>query len=395
MPIISPTNTPFVAGKLTISNLNAMIISIARYICSEGAGSYPGSGRSCANTNVLRLGQIIGGVLRLSFHDAVTYQPKLGTGGPDGCVDFSAFDNSGLNAIWNSKIQSQTPIPLRQLYQNNFASTVSIADFWALAANVAVMLAQGPDISQRTGSVCTCTGSACLTTGANTSRPCIAVRYGRKDSSLAVCTAADVGLLPNSQKDQTQTIALFQTRVGFTNKEIVALMGAHTIGSSTLNEAHVGFTNAQAAQSTGIPGAWDRNPASFDTSYYASMTGVRWNRITQNTLADGVTRFSPTTFQWAGPGATIMLNTDLSLVWDLTISTTNALQTVCGANSLGGGNNALFGQCQQNTAFYPYVQQFANQQTGTNAFYASWVAAWTKMQELGYGTVNKPLSNFA
>jgi hypothetical protein len=104
----------------------------------------------------------------------------------------------------------------------------------------------------------------------------------------------------------------------------------------------------------------DRNPASFDTSYYASMTGVRWNRITQNTLADGVTRFSPTTFQWAGPGATIMLNTDLSLVWDLTISTTNALQTVCGANSLGGGNTALFGQCQQNTVFYPYVQQSTN-----------------------------------
>jgi catalase (peroxidase I) len=372
-----------------------MISSIASYICSEGGGSYPGTGKSCVNTNQASLGAITGGVLRLSFHDAVTFQPTDGSGGPDGCINFNAFDNSGLNAIWNSKIQSQTPLPLSQVYKNNFASIISMADFWVLAANVAVMLTQGPDISQRTGSTCTCVGSACLNSGANTDSPCIAVRYGRQDNQLAVCSAADVGRFPDSQKDQVHTIAVFQTRLKFTNQEIVALMGAHTIGSATLNEAHVGFTNAQAAQqNTGNPGVWDRNPAVFDTVYYQTITSVRWNRITQNTLSDGTTRFNPTTFQWAGPGATIMLNTDLSLVWDLRISSTNALQTVCGANSLGGGNTALFGQCQQNTAFYPFVQQFANQQTGTRAFHSAWVSAWAKMQELGYGTANKPLLNY-
>ena len=74
------------------------------------------------------IGDNIGALLRLAFHDAT------GNGGPNGCIDFlTTSDNNGL----------QTPVlTLNTLYDaKGYKSMISKADLYVLAAQVAIKFA--------------------------------------------------------------------------------------------------------------------------------------------------------------------------------------------------------------------------------------------------------------
>jgi len=84
-------------------------------------------------------------MIRLSWHDAGTYNAKKNDGGPRGCMRFAGGEaehgaNAGLNHARNL-LQ-----PVKDKYPN-----MSHADFWSLAAVVAIKLMGGPDIPWRAG----------------------------------------------------------------------------------------------------------------------------------------------------------------------------------------------------------------------------------------------------
>lgn len=329
---------------------------------------------SCVLTEQKNFATVLGGTIRLSFHDTVTYNRFDGTGGPDGCVDFnSTVDNGGLAAVWSAKLNPGTPLALKEI-QAMFSYAISKADFMALAANVAVWLADGPDIANRTNAVCTCIGVSCASPSADITSPCVAFHWGRKDSNR--CVIDDTGRFPSSQLAHQMIIDVFMTRLGFDSQEVVALMGGHTVGRAVLSESHIGFTEAEGG--TGLTGAFSDTPTVFDNDYFQLIAGIPWELSIHST--DGKTPFKPSTFQWSAPSPSrLMLNTDMALVWDVTPSPTNPLAVACGATILGGVTD-LFAQCNE-SPFKPLVESYAMNQ---NKFFAVWVSAFTKLQELGW-----------
>ena len=369
-----------------------MIADIATHICTEGKGTYSRQTNRCVGTDKT-LAEAIGGPLRLSFHDSATYDVD-GSSGPDGCIDFSSPDNGGLFAVVYKKTNPATLYSLNELYVQVYSSVSSRADFWAVAANVAVMLGGGPDIKQRTGASCA-------------SSPCVSMRWGRVDANSC---PKDKGRLPSSQLAHQHILDVFQTRLNFTNKEIVALMGGHTVGHVSLNNSHIGFTDAAAKNDDEffISGRWDGTPDTFDNEYFFEIAAMPWDISIHDTSADGKQKFSPSTFQWDVKGFTqMMLNTDMALVWDVSSVTIASLTDKSGkskacSTSLGGrvqGDDEYtkaedlpkshFEECKENTLFSVHVNTFADLVTGQSAFFSTWTTAWPKLQELGWSNGRK------
>jgi hypothetical protein len=132
---------------------------------------------------------VLGAMLRLPFHDAFGSGMLM-----DGCLDPTEKDHNGLPS-------------LREILDpvcSAHATVLSRADCWALAGNVAIKAAGGPDIP---------------------------FRYGRKD-----CPSE------NEVRDQHLPSALpggnpwlhvkkvFHTRAGLSIRDTVAVMGAHALG---------------------------------------------------------------------------------------------------------------------------------------------------------------------
>jgi catalase (peroxidase I) len=204
-----------------------------------------------------RVDNVAAGMIRLAFHDAVTFAGATANsaepGGPDGCIDLSEPDNAGLEA---------TVDLLACVHANSaagrFGPAFSRADVWALAATVAVILSTSPKVASNT----------------------VVFRSGRKDT--ADCSAADAGRYPDAEGGLDSVLALFQSRLGFTQRELVALMGAHSIGRAQLDTS--GYVHHTA-----------RRPAPPPTSHLAlawcSVGGLRVavTRARGSTIAEVLT----------------------------------------------------------------------------------------------------------
>ncbi|KAF3508601.1 hypothetical protein F2Q69_00004484 [Brassica cretica] len=103
---------------------------------------------------------------------------------------------------------------------------ISYADLYQLAGVVAVEVTGGPDIS---------------------------FVPGRKDSNA--CT--DEGRLPDANQGSKHLKDVFH-RMGLSDKDIVALSGAHTLGM-----AH--------PERSGFDGQWTQDPLKFDNSYFVEL----------------------------------------------------------------------------------------------------------------------------
>ena len=237
-----------------------------------------------------RQGNVAGGMVRLAFHDAATFAGVGVAGGPDGCIDLSDKEgNGGLE---------QTVALLDCVRANSSARALgafSRADLWALAGSTAALVTMPRATS---GNVA------------------MSFRSGRVDN--ANCAATDRGRFPNAEGDLASVVSVFQQRLGLTQREMVALMGAHSLGRAEL-------------ANTGYNGAWDRSSGVLDgQQYYNDLVTQPWTKT-----ATG--RSSPTgtaLHQWAN-GREIMLTTDMALAFTITATAPDG--TRCGGGNNGGG----------------------------------------------------------
>ncbi|PPD94703.1 hypothetical protein GOBAR_DD08239 [Gossypium barbadense] len=159
-------------------------------------------------------------IVRLAWHSAGTFDWKTNTGGPFGTMKHAAElahkANTGLDIAINllEPIKEQFPI-------------ISYADFYQLAGVVAVEVTGGPEIP---------------------------FHPGRPDKE----EVPPEGRLPSATDGADRLREIFINQMGLTDKDIVALSGAHTLGRCHKDRS-------------GFDGAWTTNPLTFDNSYFKEL----------------------------------------------------------------------------------------------------------------------------
>lgn len=370
---------------------------------------------------------LVAGLVRLSFHDAGTFDKVTDTGGIDGCVDISDPDNVGLELI----IDELAPLV------NKYKNLASRADVWAFAANVAIETAANSTVTQGYGGnnifkeITQDIGSL-----RNFSLP--PFRFGRKDSTKDAksCHKRDLGRLPSAEKAGLHLKETMVERMGFTMDEVTALMGAHTLGRGD-------------SAVTGYHGAWVETAgpsnAVFDNEYYQTLLSGYWvkkteessegamltvwrrpgpdcylnesgeNRVQEEghsvigvagTVAGAVVEPSEDTTIFGEEGELefgngigsshcelLMLNTDIALTFDLdSLSDGSEPCSVAEGEALilfpalehstGGHASASHttGSCRRNNETYKLVTNFA---MDNSVWLSAFSKAWTKLQKLG------------
>lgn len=204
-------------------------------------------------------------LVRLSWHDAGVFSDgKLKGGCPNAVMRFTDAGEGTFGA--NAGLPDVAVGLLKPISEKYVPDTISNADLWTLAANVAIKVMGGPDIKTRFG------------------------RVDAKDSSESV--ESQVGRLPDGDKGIDHLREIFHPK-GFDDKDIVALSGAHTVGKCNLDRS-------------GFDGPWTEEPLKFDNTYFKDMLEKEYK---EETTEKGNPQFR------SGSG-TIMLISDLALLKD-------------------------------------------------------------------------------
>ena len=223
-------------------------------------------------------------MIRLIFHDCVA-------SGCDGCVEVDNPENFGLEGISRE---------LSALYDNELSeSGMSRADFYALAAVVAVRVAADEQSCMMLMLPPDCTKPV----------PDMSIVYGRKDCATSPNSNGDTGF-PDAHGDLEHVLEVFRDGMGLTVRQVVALIGAHTMGMAT-------------PRNSGFQGPWAPPTTRFDNAFFRTLVSNNsaWHqsRLNFRDAPDGV---NPR-FQWdlgtvqrmqGGPppmGVRMMLNTDM------------------------------------------------------------------------------------
>ena len=196
--------------------------------------------------------------VRLAWHASGTFDKSNNKGGSDGAtMRFAPESEDGANAGLN--IMRDLLAPVKKQFP-----FVSDADIWTRAGTFAIKFAGGP---------------------------LVPFRYGRSDAEDGSACPA-VGLLPDATQGAQHLRDVFY-RMGFDDRGIVALSGAHTLGSCHKTRS-------------GFDGPWTHDPLKFDNSYFKLLLDEEW-----------------TERKWDGPlqyqdktGKLMMLPTDLALKTD-------------------------------------------------------------------------------
>ncbi|XP_072954753.1 L-ascorbate peroxidase 1, cytosolic-like isoform X1 [Typha angustifolia] len=159
-------------------------------------------------------------MLRLAWHSAGTFDVKTKTGGPFGTMRFEAEQAHGANNGLEKAVRMLEPV--KEQFQ-----ILSYADFYQLAGVVAVEVTGGPEIP---------------------------FHPGRQDKS----EPPKEGRLPDATKGCDHLRDVFAIQMDLSDKDIVALSGAHTLG-----KCH--------KERSGFDGAWTLNPLIFDNSYFKEL----------------------------------------------------------------------------------------------------------------------------
>jgi len=233
--------------------------------------------------------------IRLAWHASGTYDKVTKTGGSNGAtMRFEPESKHGANAGLGiardllEKIHKEHP-------------EISYADLWTLAGVVAVQELGGPEVKWRPGRADKADGSHCTPDGR--------------------LPDADKG-----KKEQTiQHVRDIFYRMGFNDREIVALIGAHAVGR--------GHTDR-----SGYSGPWTFDEFSFSNDFFVQLLERKWTKK-----------------KWSGPeqfedesGKLMMLPADLAFV--------------------------------QDPEFKKYVELYAKDQ---NVFFTDFAKAFQKLLELG------------
>jgi len=197
-------------------------------------------------------------LLRLAWHTSGTYDRASGTGGSDGAtMRFPPEANHGANAgLAHARTRLEK---IKAKYPG-----LSYADLWTLAGVVAVEQMGGPKISWRAG------------------------RSDKPDGKQA----PPDGRLPDASKGPVHVREIF-SRMGFSDQEMVALIGAHAVGRCHTDRS-------------GYSGPWTHSPNMWSNDFYVQLLERKW-----------------TVKKWNGPkqyedesGKLMMLPGDMALLED-------------------------------------------------------------------------------
>eukprot|EP00290_Baffinella_frigidus_P031052 CAMPEP_0180223326 /NCGR_PEP_ID=MMETSP0987-20121128/21311_1 /TAXON_ID=697907 /ORGANISM="non described non described, Strain CCMP2293" /LENGTH=345 /DNA_ID=CAMNT_0022185727 /DNA_START=14 /DNA_END=1048 /DNA_ORIENTATION=- len=203
-------------------------------------------------------------IVRLSFHDCV--------GGCDGFIDTDLHGNEGL---------ADTIRTVNEMYDSLGAPTgMSRADFYALVGTLAVHKAADNQQSP------------------TAPMPTIPLFFGRADGEGRIVD------LPNPHNGIEEVTTVMADMFGFTEREAVAIMGAHTLG-----RAHRG--------ASGFNGPWTSRPHTLDNDYFSELTEP-W-RVVESPRGPFRSFWRRVT---GGPRNRLMLNVDIALTNVISPTTT-------------------------------------------------------------------------
>lgn len=228
-------------------------------------------------------------ILRLAWHAAGTYDKSDNSGGSNGATmrfepESTDDANNGLDIARKM---------LEPVIENN--PNLSTGDIWAVAGSTAIECMGGPKTK---------------------------TFIGREDKESKYCPQN--GRLPDANLGAKHLRDVFY-RMGFNDQEIVALSGAHTVGSCHKDRS-------------GFEGKWTSDPLKFDNEYFKVLLNKSWKRKSW----DGPEQYEDET------GELMMLPTDIALITD---------------------NN-----------FYKYVNLYAEDQ---DKFFEDFAKAFSKLQTNG------------
>jgi len=196
--------------------------------------------------------------VRLAWHASGTYDKESNTGGSDGAsMRFAPESTDPANAGLSIVQDLLKPVKAKN-------PDLSIADIWVFAGACAVEFTGGPKVP---------------------------TYFCRKDVPNGSYCPPN-GRLPDAKQGAAHLRDVFY-RMGFDDRAIVSLSGAHTLGRCHLVRS-------------GFDGPWTSHPLRFDNEYFQNLINLEWKPR-----------------QWDGPhqfedpsGELMMLPTDLALVQD-------------------------------------------------------------------------------
>ncbi|KAF5610252.1 heme-binding peroxidase [Fusarium subglutinans] len=203
-------------------------------------------------------------LVRLAWHSSGTYDVATDTGGSNGAgMRYEAEGGDPANAgLQNARLFLE---PLKRLHP-----WITYSDLWTIAGVTAIRAMGGPEIDWLPG------------------------RTDFTDDSKL----PPRGRLPDAAQGADHIRDIFY-RMGFNDREIVALSGAHSLG-----RCHT--------ENSGFEGKWVNNPTRFSNQYFRLLLSEKW---TEKTVPEsGVTQFSsvdPDTEE-----ELMMLPTDMALTTD-------------------------------------------------------------------------------
>lgn len=204
---------------------------------------------------------LAGPLLRLAFHDAV--RVDNGQGGPNGSIRYE------LDEVANVGLGRPLQVVL------DLKGQMSLADAIAVAGAAAVEAAGGPSIPVRLGRA-----------DATSPDPVRTSRSFGEPRDAVTTTLPSPGL-------STVGVRRFFHRLGMRDDEIVALMGAHTLGRhvSLLNMTKSCLRNLTRAclETAPVRLAFEPTPDVFDNSYFVEL--LRWENRERS---DRTSLFIPT-----------------------------------------------------------------------------------------------------
>jgi cytochrome c peroxidase len=176
-------------------------------------------------------------LVRLAWHSSGTYSKMSKDGGSQkGTIRFREELAHGANAGLDTAISWLEPIYKKY----NRDSDLSYADLFTFAGVVAIEVLGGPKIPWRAGRV----------------------------DSMDVTDVTPDGRLPDADKGSpAKTAAGLREifgRMGFDDREIVALSGAHALG-----RCH--------PTASGYVGPWSFTPTVFNNQYFVLLKGLKWS----------------------------------------------------------------------------------------------------------------------
>mmetsp|Transcript_57100 Transcript_57100/g.114581 ORF Transcript_57100/g.114581 Transcript_57100/m.114581 type:complete len:297 (-) Transcript_57100:189-1079(-) len=213
-----------------------------------------------------------------------------------GTMRFEPEKSDGANA--GLHIIHDLVLPIKKKHGDK----VSFGDLWALAGACAVELAGGPEIPLELGRVDVLPAEAAVTAIRHrlTASPSSSTSTSSSDGASGQCpikAAAAVvppnGLLPDASQGAAHLREVFG-RMGFNDREIVALSGGHTLG-----RCH--------SVRSGYDGPWTDHILKFNNAYYKNLMGCEW----EERRWDG-----PRQYANVGDGRLMMLPTDIALKTD-------------------------------------------------------------------------------